>query len=133
MVFKILIKRVYDLDSMTGVIEKYFTCNHAFLDTTIFIFPAFMEVEDQNFSSHINNNINNNITNADKDAIRLWRVWKTVHQLCRDRGYTVNPEDTNISLQDFCAVYAVSGSVVKYFKNIFPTLISSKYFLVALH
>lgn len=36
-----------------------------------------------------------------KEAVRFWRAWKTVHQMCKDRGYELTDEEVNPSLEKF--------------------------------
>ncbi|KAF1816386.1 RPB5 subunit of DNA-directed RNA polymerase [Eremomyces bilateralis CBS 781.70] len=40
-----------------------------------------------------------------KDLVKMWRIYKTVKELCRDRGYEVTDEEIEISLDDFRAQY----------------------------
>lgn len=42
---------------------------------------------------------------------RLWRVYRTVHEMLADRGYTVAPEQSEMSLADFAVEYS-SGGVI---------------------
>lgn len=49
---------------------------------------------------------------ADRDTVRLYRVFKTVHQLVNDRGYIVSQTDLNLSLADFLQTFAAGGSVL---------------------
>lgn len=43
---------------------------------------------------------------AGKELVRLWRVYKTVHQMLFDRGYELLSEEGDISLEEFRARYA---------------------------
>ncbi|PSR73855.1 RNA polymerase [Coniella lustricola] len=47
-----------------------------------------------------------------KEAIRFWRAWKTVHQMCQDRGYELTDEEVNIPLDRFRAEYTNHDSSV---------------------
>ncbi|KAL5348401.1 hypothetical protein V498_10155 [Pseudogymnoascus sp. VKM F-4517 (FW-2822)] len=38
---------------------------------------------------------------ADREVARLWRAWRTVHQMVSDRGYELNEEELSISLDEF--------------------------------
>ncbi|ROW05230.1 hypothetical protein VSDG_00066 [Cytospora chrysosperma] len=40
-----------------------------------------------------------------KETVRFWRAWKTVHQLCKDRGYELSDEEVNPSLDSFKQEY----------------------------
>ncbi|KAF4625481.1 hypothetical protein G7Y89_g12684 [Cudoniella acicularis] len=49
---------------------------------------------------------------GDRETARLWRAWRTVHEMVRDRGYTLSDDEVNISLEDFKREYMGSdGSV----------------------
>ncbi|KAJ3411961.1 DNA-directed RNA polymerases II 24 kDa polypeptide (RNA polymerase II subunit 5) [Chytridiales sp. JEL 0842] len=37
----------------------------------------------------------------DREVARLWRVFRTIHELVNDRGYLVGENELNISLEDF--------------------------------
>ncbi|KAI9330092.1 RNA polymerase [Obelidium mucronatum] len=37
----------------------------------------------------------------DREAVKLWRVHKTVHQMVADRGYLVGDHELNMSLEDW--------------------------------
>jgi len=43
---------------------------------------------------------------ADREFARLWRAWRTVHEMVQDRGYELAEEEVRISLADFRAQYA---------------------------
>ncbi|KAI9672895.1 MAG: DNA-directed RNA polymerases II 24 kDa polypeptide (RNA polymerase II subunit 5) [Trizodia sp. TS-e1964] len=43
--------------------------------------------------------------NAERELVRLWRAWKTVHEMVQDRGYEIAEEEVRISLDDFRATY----------------------------
>lgn len=49
---------------------------------------------------------------SDRDTVKLWRVHKTVHQLVHDRGYVVSQPELDMSLKDFVAQFAPSGSIL---------------------
>lgn len=36
-----------------------------------------------------------------KDAVRLWRAWRTVHEMVRDRGYELADEEVDMNFEDF--------------------------------
>lgn len=38
---------------------------------------------------------------GDRESARLWRAWRTVHEMVQDRGYTLSDEEVKISLEDF--------------------------------
>ncbi|KAI9808862.1 MAG: DNA-directed RNA polymerases II 24 kDa polypeptide (RNA polymerase II subunit 5) [Pycnora praestabilis] len=43
---------------------------------------------------------------AERELTRLWRAWRTVKEMCADRGYELDDEEVKISLEDFRAQYA---------------------------
>ncbi|KAL1936222.1 hypothetical protein VTP01DRAFT_356 [Rhizomucor pusillus] len=45
------------------------------------------------------------------EVTRLWRVYRTAHQMVHDRGYVVNQADLDMDLETFRREYAVSGDV----------------------
>ncbi|KAL9602221.1 MAG: hypothetical protein Q9219_001945 [cf. Caloplaca sp. 3 TL-2023] len=38
---------------------------------------------------------------AEKEVTRLWRAWRTVQEMCADRGYELSDEEVRISLSEF--------------------------------
>lgn len=51
---------------------------------------------------------------SDKEATKLWRVYRTVKELVRDRGYNVGQAETEISLGDFKSQFCnADGSVAR--------------------
>lgn len=49
-----------------------------------------------------------------REVSRLWRILRTVRQMCADRGYELSEEEVNISLEDFRSQYAdIHGNVEK--------------------
>lgn len=38
---------------------------------------------------------------GDREAARLWRAWRTVHEMVQDRGYKLSDDEVQMSLQDF--------------------------------
>lgn len=38
---------------------------------------------------------------GDRESARLWRAWRTVHEMLQDRGYTLTEEEVTISLDNF--------------------------------
>ncbi|KAJ2006997.1 DNA-directed RNA polymerases II 24 kDa polypeptide (RNA polymerase II subunit 5) [Coemansia sp. RSA 2322] len=46
-----------------------------------------------------------------REITRLWRVYRTVHQMCRDRNFLVASSDLDRPLDQFKAEYAPSGKV----------------------
>ena len=72
------------------------------------------------------------IADAERDLVRLWRAWRTIHQMCADRvrlfcyhvettqlkfydqGYQLSEEETSISLDEFRDRYADSSGAPEY-------------------
>ncbi|KAJ1662737.1 DNA-directed RNA polymerases II 24 kDa polypeptide (RNA polymerase II subunit 5) [Coemansia sp. RSA 1813] len=46
-----------------------------------------------------------------RDVTRMWRVYRTVHQMCKDRNYLVANSDLDRTLDQFRAEYAPSGRI----------------------
>lgn len=44
-------------------------------------------------------------TETQRDLVKLWRAWKTAHQMCADRGYQIAPHELSLSLPDFTSKY----------------------------
>ncbi|KAL9128322.1 MAG: hypothetical protein Q9217_002977 [Psora testacea] len=43
---------------------------------------------------------------AERELTRLWRAWRTVHEMCQDRGYELAEEEVRISLDEFREKYS---------------------------
>ncbi|KAJ1719563.1 DNA-directed RNA polymerases II 24 kDa polypeptide (RNA polymerase II subunit 5) [Coemansia erecta] len=46
-----------------------------------------------------------------REITRMWRVYRTIHQMCRDRGYLIAASDLNRPLDEFRSQFASSGKV----------------------
>ncbi|KAJ1727995.1 DNA-directed RNA polymerases II 24 kDa polypeptide (RNA polymerase II subunit 5) [Coemansia biformis] len=46
-----------------------------------------------------------------REIARMWRVYRTVHQMCKDRNYLVASGDLDRTLEQFKAEFAPSGKV----------------------
>ncbi|KAJ2373617.1 DNA-directed RNA polymerases II 24 kDa polypeptide (RNA polymerase II subunit 5) [Coemansia sp. RSA 2607] len=46
-----------------------------------------------------------------REITRMWRVYRTIHQMCRDRGYLIAASDLNRTLDEFRSQFASSGKV----------------------
>ncbi|MCJ1239351.1 DNA-directed RNA polymerases II 24 kDa polypeptide (RNA polymerase II subunit 5) [Varicellaria rhodocarpa] len=49
---------------------------------------------------------------SDREVVKLWRAWRTVHEMCQDRGYELIDEEIRISLDDFKRQYTDQGGAV---------------------
>ncbi|KAJ9648837.1 DNA-directed RNA polymerases II 24 kDa polypeptide (RNA polymerase II subunit 5) [Coniosporium tulheliwenetii] len=38
---------------------------------------------------------------AGRESLKLWRVWRTTRQMCRDRGYEIMDNEIDVSLDEF--------------------------------
>lgn len=38
---------------------------------------------------------------GEREAARLWRAWRTVHEMVQDRGYELSEQEVKISFDDF--------------------------------
>ncbi|KAL8964515.1 MAG: hypothetical protein Q9183_004398, partial [Haloplaca sp. 2 TL-2023] len=38
---------------------------------------------------------------AEKELTRLWRAWRTVKEMCADRGYELSEDEVRITLPQF--------------------------------
>ncbi|KAL8734359.1 MAG: hypothetical protein Q9166_001557 [cf. Caloplaca sp. 2 TL-2023] len=43
---------------------------------------------------------------AEKELTRLWRAWRTLQEMCADRGYELSEEEVRISLDEFREKFA---------------------------
>ncbi|KAI5778630.1 RNA polymerase [Geopyxis carbonaria] len=41
------------------------------------------------------------MSDPEREASRVWRSWRTAHEMVRDRGYEISDAEFNISLHDF--------------------------------
>ncbi|EON63839.1 hypothetical protein W97_03067 [Coniosporium apollinis CBS 100218] len=44
-----------------------------------------------------------------REALKLWRVWRTTRQMCRDRGYEIMDNEIDVSLDEFKHHYCESN------------------------
>lgn len=50
---------------------------------------------------------------GDREAARLWRAWRTIHEMVADRGYELSEEEVKISFEDFKSQYTLADGSVK--------------------
>eukprot|EP00041_Stephanoeca_diplocostata_P024108 m.603480 g.603480 ORF g.603480 m.603480 type:complete len:217 (-) comp22454_c1_seq2:1799-2449(-) len=48
---------------------------------------------------------------AERECYQLFRVWKTLREMCNDRGYLVNPEMLELTFEGFQKRFAPEGGV----------------------
>jgi len=51
---------------------------------------------------------------GDRESARLWRAWRTVHQMVDDRGYQLTDEELTISLDDFKSKFMGADGSIEY-------------------
>lgn len=51
---------------------------------------------------------------GERESARLWRAWRTVHEMVQDRGYELSEEEVKISLQDFKNKYTGDDGTIRY-------------------
>lgn len=61
-----------------------------------------------------------NIDAGHREAQLLWRAWRTIHQMVRDRGYELLDEEIDISFEDFKHKFGEGGHV-RYLASHLPT------------
>ncbi|KAG0196057.1 DNA-directed RNA polymerases II 24 kDa polypeptide (RNA polymerase II subunit 5) [Mortierella sp. GBA30] len=49
--------------------------------------------------------------NESREIVRLWRVYRTIHQLCNHRGYLISQSELDQDLESFRATFASHGKV----------------------
>lgn len=47
----------------------------------------------------------------DENVSKLWRVYKTVHEMVADRGYLVSKAELGVTLEQFAESYSSGGLV----------------------
>jgi DNA-directed RNA polymerase I, II, and III subunit RPABC1 len=57
-----------------------------------------MSAEEQRLSKHRED--------GEREAARLWRAWRTVHEMVQDRGYELSEEEVKIPLETFRSKFA---------------------------
>jgi hypothetical protein len=51
---------------------------------------------------------------GDRESARLWRAWRTIHEMVQDRGYELSEEEVKISLDDFKIKFTGEDGSIKY-------------------
>ncbi|KAG0091101.1 DNA-directed RNA polymerases II 24 kDa polypeptide (RNA polymerase II subunit 5) [Podila epicladia] len=49
--------------------------------------------------------------NESREIVRLWRVYRTIHQLCNHRGYLISQAELDQDLESFRTNFATHGKV----------------------
>jgi len=50
---------------------------------------------------------------GEREAAKLWRAWRTVHEMVADRGYQLSDEEVKISFDDFKRLHAPNDGIVE--------------------
>lgn len=50
---------------------------------------------------------------GERESARLWRAWRTVHEMVQDRGYELSEEEVKISFDDFKGQFTLQDGSVK--------------------
>ncbi|WFD38621.1 DNA-directed RNA polymerases II 24 kDa polypeptide (RNA polymerase II subunit 5) [Malassezia japonica] len=59
--------------------------------------------------------------NEEREAARLWRINRTIHELVADRGYEVADEEINMDLDSFKAQFSTNGVIDRSRLNFFTS------------
>jgi hypothetical protein len=51
---------------------------------------------------------------GERETARLWRAWRTVHEMVQDRGYELSDEEVKITLEDFKNGFGAGDGSVEY-------------------
>lgn len=54
---------------------------------------------------------------SEREAARLWRAWRTVHEMVQDRGYELTEDEVKISLDQFKADFTGADGTIEYANN----------------
>ncbi|KAH0538571.1 hypothetical protein FGG08_004859 [Glutinoglossum americanum] len=52
-----------------------------------------------------NDNEDKQLAEAERETTRLWRAWRTVKEMCLDRGYQISDDEVRITLDEFKAMF----------------------------
>lgn len=51
---------------------------------------------------------------GEREGVRLWRAWRTAHEMVQDRGYQLSEEEVKITLDEFKAKFGDGDGNVSY-------------------
>jgi len=51
---------------------------------------------------------------GEREVAKLWRAWRTVHEMVQDRGYELSDAEVKISLEEFKQKFTGSDGTVEY-------------------
>lgn len=61
---------------------------------------------------------------GEKEVTRLWRVWRTAHEMVQDRGYQLSEEEVGITLEGFRNMFSDGEGNVVYAPTIYLSMTS---------
>lgn len=50
---------------------------------------------------------------GERESAKLWRAWRTVHEMVQDRGYELSEAEVKISLDDFKNKYMGDDGTIR--------------------
>lgn len=51
---------------------------------------------------------------GERETAKLWRVWRTVHEMVQDRGYELSDEEVKITLDGFKQRFTGTDGSIEY-------------------
>lgn len=51
---------------------------------------------------------------GERETARLWRAWRTVHEMVQDRGYELSDEEVKITLDEFKSKFSGGDGTIEY-------------------
>jgi DNA-directed RNA polymerase I, II, and III subunit RPABC1 len=51
---------------------------------------------------------------GERESAKLWRSWRTVHEMVQDRGYELTEAEVKISFEDFKSEYTGADGSIEY-------------------
>jgi hypothetical protein len=51
---------------------------------------------------------------GERETARLWRAWRTVHEMVQDRGYELSDEEVKITLDEFKSKFGGADGSIEY-------------------
>jgi len=59
---------------------------------------------------------------GEREAARLWRVYRTVKEMVKDRGYELTEEEVGINFDEFKRKYVTDNGEIMYVPTLCPQL-----------
>ena len=51
---------------------------------------------------------------SERETAKLWRAWRTVHEMVQDRGYELADEEVKITLEEFKNKFSSADGTIEY-------------------